>query len=146
MTNVPLFVNGDGMAGGSVHHTIAAYPFLGAARTAPRYRFYSVRDAFPALWPTEEGGVAVVGELYDVPLEAIRDDFMAAEPPELELGVIEMEGGAAALAVLLRASAHVERTGLIEISAAADWRAYRGITPSGDGADAAAQAGGTNLP
>ena len=29
---VPLFVNGDGMRGGRVHHTIQAHPFLGAAR------------------------------------------------------------------------------------------------------------------
>lgn len=146
MTSVPLFVNGDGMAGGSVHHTIAAYPFLGAARTAPRYRFYSVRDAFPALWPTAEGGVAVLGELYDVPLEAIRDDFMAAEPPELELGVIEMEGGAAALAVLLRAATHDDGTGLADISAEADWRTYRGITPSGTDGGHPAEAAGTSSP
>ena len=57
---VPLFVNGDGMRGGRVHHTIEAHPFLGAARTAPRYRFFSVRDEFPALWPAPDG-VSVEG-------------------------------------------------------------------------------------
>ena len=70
---VPLFVNGDGMRGGRVHHTIEAHPFLGAARTAPRYRFFSVRDEFPALWPVAEDGVSIEGELYDVPLDVIRD-------------------------------------------------------------------------
>ena len=63
MTSVPLFVNGDGMRGGSVHPTIAEHPFLGVAHTAPIYRFYSVGDRFPALWPVPEGGVSVVGEL-----------------------------------------------------------------------------------
>ena len=72
-TTVPLFVNGDGMRGGRVHHTIEAHPFLGAARTAPRYRFFSVRDEFPALWPVAEDGVSIEGELYDVPLDVIRD-------------------------------------------------------------------------
>ena len=71
MTSVPLFVNGEGMRGGSVHHSIAEHPFIGPARTAPIYRFYSVGDRFPALWPVDEGGTSVVGELYDVPLDTL---------------------------------------------------------------------------
>ena len=95
---VPLFVNGEGMRGGSVHRSIAGHPFLGEATTAPRYRFFSVADRFPALWPVAEGGVPVPGEVYDVPLEVIRDAFIPAEPPELELSVIELSDGSAALA------------------------------------------------
>ena len=67
MTNVQLFVNGEGMKGGQVHHSIEGHPFLGKARTAPRYRFFSIRDEFPALWPVEEGGMNIDGELYEVP-------------------------------------------------------------------------------
>ena len=81
MTTVPLFVNGEGMSGGQVHYSIEGLPFLGPARTAPRYRFFSVRDEFPALWPVDEGGVSIEGELYDVPLEVVRDKFIPAEPP-----------------------------------------------------------------
>jgi hypothetical protein len=125
MTSVPLFVNGEGMRGGSVHHSIEGHPFLGAARTAPRYRFFSVRDEFPALWPVEEGGVSVEGELYDVPLEVIRDKFIPSEPPELELSVVELDDGAAALVVMLRAAAYASGAGLIDISEHASWRAYR---------------------
>ena len=33
MTNVPLFVNGEGMRGGKVHHSIEGLPFLGEAST-----------------------------------------------------------------------------------------------------------------
>ena len=29
MTSVPLFVNGGGMRGGNVHHSIEGLPFLG---------------------------------------------------------------------------------------------------------------------
>lgn len=123
--SVPLFVNGEGMRGGAVHHSIEGHPFLGAARTAPRYRFYSVRDAFPALWPVAEGGVSVEGELYDVPLTVIRDSFMPSEPPELELGVVELADGAAALVVLLRTAVHAGGAGLSDISAHGSWRAYR---------------------
>jgi hypothetical protein len=48
---VPLFVNGEGMRGGSVHPSVAGHSFLGTSATAPRYRFFSVGDRFPALWP-----------------------------------------------------------------------------------------------
>jgi gamma-glutamylcyclotransferase (GGCT)/AIG2-like uncharacterized protein YtfP len=125
MTSVPLFVNGEGMRGGSVHQSIEGHPFLGAVRTAPRYRFFSVRDEFPALWPVEEGGVSVEGELYDVPLEVIRDKFIPSEPPELELSVVELDDGAAALVVMLRATAYASGAGLTDISEYASWRTYR---------------------
>jgi gamma-glutamylcyclotransferase (GGCT)/AIG2-like uncharacterized protein YtfP len=124
VTTVPLFVNGEGMRGGSVHHSIADHPFLGEATTAPRYRFYSVGDRFPALWPVASGGRPVPGELYDVPLEVVRDSFMPSEPPELELGVIELADGSAALAVLLR-SELLGSPELTDISDAGGWRAHR---------------------
>jgi hypothetical protein len=125
MSTVPLFVNGEGMSGGQVHHSIAGLPFLGPARTAPRYRFFSVRDEFPALWPVDHGGVGVEGELYAVPLEVIRDRFIPAEPQELELGVVELDDGSAALVVLLRENAHAAGEGLTDISEHGGWRAYR---------------------
>ena len=125
MTSVPLFVNGGGMRGGNVHYSIEGLPFLGEARTAPRYRFFSIRDEFPGLWPVAEGGVSVPGELYDVPLDVIRDRFIPAEPPELELSVIELDDGSSAVAVVLREAAHQAGTGLTDISDAGGWRAYR---------------------
>ena len=124
MTSVPLFVNGDGMRGGTVHPTIAEHPFLGAARTAPIYRFYSVGDRFPALWPVPDGGVSVVGELYDVPLDTLRDRFIPAEPEELELSIIQLADGSSAVAVVLRRD-YLDSPGLTDISELADWRAYR---------------------
>jgi len=113
------------MRGGRVHHSIAEHPFLGEVRTAPRYRFYAVDDRFPALWPVNEGGVSVPGELYDVPLEVVRDRFIPIEPPELELGVIELGDGSAALAVILRADVHEHGQGLVDISEHGGWRRYR---------------------
>ena len=123
-TTVPLFVNGEGMRGGSVHASIEGHPFLGEVTTAPRYRFWSVGDRFPALQPVDEGGVAVPGELYEVPLTVIRDAFIPAEPPELELGVIELADGSAALAVVLRAEV-LGSPELTDISDAGGWRAHR---------------------
>ena len=125
MITVPLFVNGEGMSGGQVHYSIEGHPFLGRARTAPRYRFFSVRDEFPALWPVAEGGVSIDGELYEVPLEVVRDRFMPAEPAELELGVLELADGGSALVVLLRRSVYESGDGLIDISGYGGWRAYK---------------------
>ena len=121
---VPLFVNGEGMHGGSVHAGIAGHPFLGEASTAPRYRFWSVGDRFPALEPVETGGVPVPGELYAVPLAVVRDAFIPAEPPELGLSVIELADGSAALAVVLRREV-LGSPELRDISAAGGWRAHR---------------------
>lgn len=122
---VPLFVNGEGMSGGKVHYSIEGRPFLGAARTAPKYRFYAVRDEFPALWPVDEGGVSIEGELYEVPLEVVRDRFIPAEPAELELGVLELDDGGSSLVVLLRKVAYDAGAGLKDISEHGSWRAYR---------------------
>ena len=124
VVNVPLFLNGEGMRGGRVHPSIAQYPFLGEARTAPRYRFFVYKDRFPALWPVADGGVSVPGELIELPLEAVRDEFLPVEPPELELGVIELADGSASLAVVLRPDVHARGTGLVDISDYGGWRTY----------------------
>jgi gamma-glutamylcyclotransferase (GGCT)/AIG2-like uncharacterized protein YtfP len=122
---VPLFVNGEGMRGGKVHYSIEGHKFLGPARTAARYRFFSVRDEFPGLWPVDEGGVSIEGELYEVPLEVIRDRFIPAEPPELELGVLELDDGGSALVVLMRKDVVESGEGLTDISDYGGWRGYR---------------------
>ena len=124
VVNVPLFLNGEGMRGGRVHPHIAHYTFLGEATSARRYRFYVYEDRFPALWPVPDGGVSVPGELVELPQEAGRDEFLPVEPPELELGVIELDDGSAALAVVLRPDVHARGTGLVDISDYGGWRAW----------------------
>jgi hypothetical protein len=129
-----MFLNGDGMRGGRAHHTIEGVPLVGERRTAPKYRFYSVRDEFPALYPAgdEHGGQAgqaILGELYDVPMKELRD-LLDTEPPELELGVIELDDGEYSFAMVLRAAEH-EHGGHRDISEFGGWRAYR----AGEGSD-----------
>ena len=121
---VPLFLNGEGMRGGRVYPSIAHHRFLGEARTSPRYRFYVYEDRFPALWPVADGGVSVPGELIELPLEAVRDEFLPVEPPELELGVVELADGSASLAVVLRPDVQARGRGLVDISDYGGWRAY----------------------
>ena len=123
-----LFCSGDAMRGGRLHHNVSAHPFLGAVRTAPHYRAFSVRDEFPAILLTETGGGSVAGELYDVSLDSIRTDFLPDEPPELELTVIELDDGRSVLAVGLRPGVLEAQAGdLTDITSFGGWRAYRGM-------------------
>ena len=118
-----LMTNGEGMRGGAVHHTIADQPFVGERTTAPKYRFYSVRDEFPGILPVDDGsGCGIDGELYDVPLDVVRDRFLPHEPAELELGVVELADGTSALSMVLRRS-EVGRHK--DISEHGGWRKYR---------------------
>jgi len=120
---VYMFLNGGGMRGGPLHHHLRGAPLVAETRTAPRYRFYSVNDQFPALAPVPTGGVAVAGEVYDLPLETLRDSLLPAEPPELELGLIELADGTPSLAMVLR-RAHTPTANLIDISDPGSWRLY----------------------
>ena len=118
-----MFLNGDGMRGGRAHYTIEGVPLVGERRTAPLYRFYSVRDEFPALYPAAEGGQPVLGELYDVPMGPLSA-LLATEPPELELSIIELEDGELSFAMVLREAQHAR--GLHQdITSYGGWHAYR---------------------
>lgn len=119
-----LFLNGGGMRGGPLHHNLRGAELVRVARTAPKYRFYSVGDRFPAMTPAAGEGCAVVGEVYDVPLETVRDHLLPDEPPELELGVIELADGTACLATVLRTQ-FADAADLKDISAIGDWREYQ---------------------
>ena len=123
-----LFCNGGAMRGGNLHHNVSAHTFLGTVRTAPKYRFFSVRDEVPALLLAEAGGASIEGELYDVPIGDIRTDFLPEEPEELELTVIELSDGRSVLAVGLRPGLLGSRADeLSEITDHGGWRRYRGL-------------------
>ncbi|WP_020671217.1 allophanate hydrolase-related protein [Amycolatopsis nigrescens] len=118
-----MFLNGGGMRGGPLHAQLQGAPLLCTARSAPKYRYYSVGDRFPAMHAVPSGGGSVLGEVYDLPLTILRDHLIPAEPPELEIGVIELEDGASALATVLRDSC-VGSPELVDITDYGDWRAY----------------------
>jgi gamma-glutamylcyclotransferase (GGCT)/AIG2-like uncharacterized protein YtfP len=124
-----MFLNGGGMRGGSLHHLLRDAPLLAETRTAPLYRLYSVGDRYPALQLAEEGtgagasGAAIAGEVYDLPLDLLRDDLLPAEPPELELGVIQLADGTAALGMILRRQCPATDD-LTDITGFGGWRDY----------------------
>jgi hypothetical protein len=135
-----MFLNGAAMRGGTLHHLLRGAPLVAAVRTAPRYRFYSVADRFPALAEATDPaapGVPVSGELYDVPWDVLRDWLLPAEPQELELGVIELEDGTGTLSMLRRRPYAETQGAYRDISEHPDWRGYTAtLAPSAPGAAA----------
>lgn len=140
-----MFLNGGAMCDGPLHHLLRGSPFVATVRTAARYRFYSVGDQFPALaehdpqitGPQSEG-VSVVGELYDVPWDVLRESLLPSEPAELELGVIELEDGSGALSMIRRRVYLEPDIAFRDISEYADWRAYTASIESGAPAESSA--------
>jgi hypothetical protein len=121
---IRMFLNGGAMRGGALHHLLLGAPLLGEVRTAASYRLHSVRDEFPGLRPATTGdGRPIEGELYELSEEVLRDSLLPAEPPELELGVIELEDGSAAFSMLLRPGMEAAE-GVTDISDHGGWRAY----------------------
>jgi len=120
------------MRGGPLHHQLRGAPLVRTARSAPRYRYFSVGDRFPAMLEVGPGGSSVTGEVYDVALEVLLHHLLPAEPPELELGIIELDDRTACLATVLRRE-YTRSAELTDISSFGDWRAYlasRGHPPS----------------
>ena len=122
-----MFLNGTGMAGQATHWIVGDSPLIAETSTAARYRFHAVGGAYPALedvGPDSPDGAGVVGEVYDVSYEQFRDVLLPAEPPGLELGVIELADGTGSFAMILRHE-HTQNDELTDISALGSWRDYQ---------------------
>lgn len=119
---IELFVNGTLMRGLALHANLVGAEYLGAVRTAPRYRLYSIGDVHPGMFEVDSGGVAVLGELYRVPDDVLRR-VEAGEPPNLYRGPITLEDGRVVDGILYPRELAEGRQR--DISEFADWRAYR---------------------
>jgi gamma-glutamylcyclotransferase (GGCT)/AIG2-like uncharacterized protein YtfP len=120
-----MFLNGTAMSGQKDHGSHAGSTFLGPARTAGKYRFFAVRDEFPGLFPVATGGRAIVGELYDIPEDVLRDHLLPSEPQELEFGEIELEDGEVVHAMILVPSRLVPGDKVVDIAELGGFRAYQ---------------------
>lgn len=116
-----LFVNGTLMRGLALHMNLDGAEFLGKARTAPRYRLYSIDDDHPGMFEVEEGGVSVAGEVYRISDE-VWARVEAGEPPGLYCGPVRLEDGREIDGILFpRELAEGKHR---DISDYGDWRAY----------------------
>ena len=123
-----IFLNGTGMAGEADHWIVGDSPMVAQTSTAPRYRFFAVGGAYPGLQDVgadpAAGGASIVGEVYDVSYEQLREVLLPAEPAGLELGAIELADGTGSLAMIVRQD-YAEPATRHDISAIGSWRAYR---------------------
>jgi len=117
-----LVVNGTLMRGLALNHNLmnAGATFVGASRTAPVYRLWSIYDRYPGMLRVSQAGSAIEVELWDVePAEIIG--IVCQEPPGLTLGSILLEDGTQELGVL--AEPYLIE-GMPDITHHAGWRAY----------------------
>jgi gamma-glutamylcyclotransferase (GGCT)/AIG2-like uncharacterized protein YtfP len=116
-----LFVNGTLMRGLALHHNLEGAAFLGAFRTAPNYRLYSIGDVHPGMFEVEAGGISVAGEIY-----RMSDDIWrrveAGEPPHLYRGPVRLSDGRVVDGILFPPSLAEGRHK--DISEFGDWRVY----------------------
>lgn len=120
-----MFLNGTAMAGERDHRALGGARFVGAARTAPHYRFVAVRDDFPGLVAVDVGGASIEGELYEVPEDVLYGSLMPCEPPELELGAIELDDGEVVNAMHLQPERLADADIVVDITELGGWRRYR---------------------
>lgn len=122
MDSTLLFVNGTLMRGLALNPNLDGATFLGAFETAPRYRIFSIGDVHPGMFEVAPGeiGIAVPGELYDLPTE-VWARVEAGEPPGLYRGPVTLDSGRVVPGILFPR----EMTdGHREITSFGGWRAY----------------------
>jgi gamma-glutamylcyclotransferase (GGCT)/AIG2-like uncharacterized protein YtfP len=110
------------MRGEALHANLEGARFVREARTAPRYRLFSIGDVHPGMLPARGDGVSVAGELYRLDLEHL-EQLIAAEPTGLGVGVVELEGGERTLGIFWVAPGLPQNA--VDISDFGDWRRYR---------------------
>lgn len=116
-----LFVNGTLMRGLALHKNLDGAKFLGEFRTKPLYRIFSINDIHPGMYEVAEGGVSVVGEMYEMSDETWAK-VEAGEPPHLYDGPVKLDDGQVVDGILYpKEQIKPEHT---EISSFGDWRAY----------------------
>lgn len=120
-----MFLNGSAMTGQKDFSCHAGSTFLGPARTAAKYRFFAVRDAFPGLLPVGAGGRFIDGELFDIPDDILQGRLLPAEPGELDFSTIELIDGEGVHAMVLQPERLHPGDKVVDISELGGFRAYQ---------------------
>ena len=96
-----LAVNGTLMRGLELNANLldAGARFVREAKTAPKYRLYSVADRHPAMLQASDGGAAISLEIWEIPVSGIAA-VLQSEPAGLCIGKITLDDGAQVLGVL----------------------------------------------
>jgi allophanate hydrolase len=124
--SIRIAVFGAHMQGQPLNHEILGLGgrYVAEIKTAPIYKLYRI-DAGgpprPGVLRVAEGGVALAGEIWDLPTAGFGA-FVAGIPAPLGIGTVTLADGTTVKGFLCEAAATV---GAEDISRFADWRAYR---------------------
>ena len=118
-----FFFCGSALRGQPDHKNLGDAKFVGAAKTAPRYRLHSVRDQHPGIYEVSEGGISIAGELYDFTPEQ-HAHLMANEPSDLYEADIVLDDGTTASAMIYPRRL-IEERGYEDVSQYGDWAAFK---------------------
>lgn len=115
-----LFVNGTLMRGLELSSNLNGAEFEGEYTTAPKYRLVSVNDRHPGMYEVSEGGAAVAGELYSLPLDVLLR-VIESEPEGLYRGPVELADGRVVPGILY---AEEKAKAFPDITETGGWRNY----------------------
>lgn len=120
---IRFFICGSALRGQPDHGVLEETRFLGAIRTAPGYRMHSVDGRHPGIYRVSAGGVAILGELYELTGEQ-HEALLAQEPPGLYEEDVALEDGSFARAMLFPRDV-VEARGYADVSEFGGWAAFK---------------------
>lgn len=123
-----LAVNGTLMRGLALNPNLlnVGATFNCETATEPAYRLWSIDDRYPAMVRVATGGVAIVVEVWDVPLAGLGTILMQ-EPPGLAIGKVKLADHEIVLGVI---GEPLTVEGKPEITEFGGWRTYQAFLNS----------------
>ncbi|NJK27913.1 MAG: gamma-glutamylcyclotransferase [Coleofasciculaceae cyanobacterium SM2_3_26] len=119
-----FFICGSALRGQPDHQNLQSAKFVKEAKTLPKYRLHAVGNGWhPGIYPVEEGGIAIPGEIYEMTQEQYRH-LLDNEPPDLYEGQVVLEDGQT-LSAMLYPQELVEKHGWQDISHYGGWANYK---------------------
>ncbi len=126
-TTKRIFICGSALKGQPDHGNLQDAKLIKTAKTQPLYRLHAAADGWhPAIYPVEEGGISIPGEVYELGL-AQYEHLVSTEPPNMYPGDVVLEDGEV-LTAMLYPRELVEKYNWPDISGYGGWAAYKQAT------------------
>lgn len=119
-----VFICGSALRGQPDHAGMQSSTFICETKTQPIYRIHSAAEGWhPAIFLAVENGVAIPGEVYEMPLVDF-ERLCASEPPHMYPAEVLLEEGKEAIAFFYPQEL-VEKYNWLDISDYGGWAAYK---------------------
>lgn len=119
-----IFICGSALRGQPDHGNLGNAMFIEATQTKPLYRLHAAENGWhPAIYPVDEGGVSIPGEVYELTHEQF-EHLAANEPPHMYPADVVLENGDVAT-VFLYPRELVEKYNWLDVSDFGGWIAYK---------------------